>query len=131
MHRLSYSVEFCSPGGGGGRSRNTIQALRALMVAMERDNDGVAPEDLPVGMDFKPAKTVRQLVVALAHVVAEYHGVENGQTALGMHLLSVISQHATRQEPVDPKERILRRMAEKPEIIDELIDRLENDDIVD
>jgi hypothetical protein len=32
------SVEFCSVGGGGGRSRHTIEALRALGEAMERDN---------------------------------------------------------------------------------------------
>lgn len=32
------SVEFCVPGGGGGRSSNTLAALRALMDAMERDN---------------------------------------------------------------------------------------------
>ena len=29
------SVEYCN---SGGRSRHTLQALRALMVAMERDN---------------------------------------------------------------------------------------------
>ncbi len=32
------SVEFCSVGAGGGRSRHTLEALRALFVAMERDN---------------------------------------------------------------------------------------------
>lgn len=32
------SVEFCAPGAGGGRSAHTLAALRALMVAMERDN---------------------------------------------------------------------------------------------
>lgn len=32
------SVEFCSVGGGGGRSRHTIEALRALGEAMKRDN---------------------------------------------------------------------------------------------
>jgi hypothetical protein len=32
------SVEFCSPGGGGGRSPHTIRALRELFLAMERDN---------------------------------------------------------------------------------------------
>lgn len=32
------SVEFCSPGSGGGRSRNTIMALRQLAIAMEKDN---------------------------------------------------------------------------------------------
>ena len=32
------SVEFCAPGAGGGRSTHTLAALRALMVAMEKDN---------------------------------------------------------------------------------------------
>ena len=32
------SVEFCAPGAGGGRSPNTLAALRALMVAIEKDN---------------------------------------------------------------------------------------------
>ncbi len=32
------SVEFCSVGGGGGRSRHTIEALRALGEAMIKDN---------------------------------------------------------------------------------------------
>ena len=32
------SVEFCAPGAGGGRSTHTMAALRALMVAMEKDN---------------------------------------------------------------------------------------------
>jgi len=32
------SVEFCSIGIGGGRSRHTYAALLALMEAMERDN---------------------------------------------------------------------------------------------
>jgi len=33
------SVEFCSPGSGGGRSRHTLKALRDLALAMERDNN--------------------------------------------------------------------------------------------
>jgi hypothetical protein len=32
------SVEFCMPSSGGGRSRHTLLALRALMEAMEKDN---------------------------------------------------------------------------------------------
>ncbi len=36
---LGPSVEFCFPGSGGGRSRHTLQALRALAEAMERDNE--------------------------------------------------------------------------------------------
>jgi hypothetical protein len=32
------SVEFCSVGSGGGRSPNTIRALRELAKAMEQDN---------------------------------------------------------------------------------------------
>ncbi len=32
------SVEFCQPFTGGGRSPNTLKALKALAVAMERDN---------------------------------------------------------------------------------------------
>lgn len=32
------SVEFCTPAGGGGRSRHTLKALRALYEAMEKDN---------------------------------------------------------------------------------------------
>lgn len=33
------SVEFCSPGAGGGRSPNVLSALRALAMAIERDNN--------------------------------------------------------------------------------------------
>jgi len=33
------SVEFCRPGLGGGRSPRTLDALRALMLAMQADND--------------------------------------------------------------------------------------------
>jgi hypothetical protein len=32
------SVEFCTIGTGGGRSPRTLNALRALMAAMEGDN---------------------------------------------------------------------------------------------
>lgn len=32
------SVEFCSVGSGGGRSPRTLEALRALMDAIEADN---------------------------------------------------------------------------------------------
>ena len=32
------SVEFCVPGSGGGRSSHTVQALRDLARAIERDN---------------------------------------------------------------------------------------------
>lgn len=32
------SIEFCTPGAGGGKSSNTRMALIALMVAMEADN---------------------------------------------------------------------------------------------
>jgi hypothetical protein len=38
------SVEFCVPGAGGGRSSHTLAALRALMDAMERDN-----QERPIG----------------------------------------------------------------------------------
>ena len=31
-------IEFCTPGGGGGKSSRTRMALIALMVAMEADN---------------------------------------------------------------------------------------------
>jgi hypothetical protein len=34
----SASIEFCSPGTGGGRSPSTREALIALMVAIEADN---------------------------------------------------------------------------------------------
>jgi len=33
------SVEFCSRGGGGGRSRHTLEAIRALAAAIMRDNE--------------------------------------------------------------------------------------------
>lgn len=36
--KASASVEFCTPGSGGGRSSRTRMALVALMVAMEADN---------------------------------------------------------------------------------------------
>ena len=36
MSRMS--VEFCCPGTGGGRSKHTVDALRALMVAIDLDN---------------------------------------------------------------------------------------------
>jgi hypothetical protein len=39
------SVEFCSPTGGGGRSPNTIMALRTLALAMKHDN--VERDDSP------------------------------------------------------------------------------------
>jgi hypothetical protein len=94
----SYSVEFCSPGGGGGRSRNTIQALRALIVAMERDNDEVAPEDLPVGMDFRSTPDVKDLTMILARTVSDRHGTNNGPTALYWALMATIAKHAIRQE---------------------------------
>ena len=32
------TVEFCSPGSGGGRSPNTLRALRELALAIEKDN---------------------------------------------------------------------------------------------
>jgi hypothetical protein len=32
------SVEFCQPFSGGGRSPHTLEALKDLAVAMERDN---------------------------------------------------------------------------------------------
>jgi hypothetical protein len=32
------SIEFTSPGAGGGRSPKVIQALRALAIAMQEDN---------------------------------------------------------------------------------------------
>jgi hypothetical protein len=100
---ISYSVEFCSPGSGGGRSRNTIQALRALIVAMVRDNDGVAPENLPVGMDFKPSKDVMEATKILAAVVDRDHGVDNGTSALYWGLMATVAKHATRQEPEERK----------------------------
>jgi hypothetical protein len=34
----SASVEFCNPGGGGGRSSRTRKALIELMRAIEADN---------------------------------------------------------------------------------------------
>lgn len=36
--KRSASVEFCTPGLGGGRSSRTRMALIALMVAIEADN---------------------------------------------------------------------------------------------
>ena len=33
------SVEFCSRGAGGGRSRHTLEAVRALADAIRRDNE--------------------------------------------------------------------------------------------
>lgn len=36
--RSTATMEFCSPGAGGGRSSRTRQALIALMVAIEEDN---------------------------------------------------------------------------------------------
>lgn len=33
------SVEFCTPGGGGGQSPHTHKALRELALAMQRDED--------------------------------------------------------------------------------------------
>lgn len=33
------SIEFCSPGSGGGKSPETRKALLALMVAIEKDNE--------------------------------------------------------------------------------------------
>jgi hypothetical protein len=38
------TVEFCSPAGGGGRSRHTLRALRELAAAMELDN-----QERPIG----------------------------------------------------------------------------------
>lgn len=35
-------VEFCAPGAGGGGSRRTWNALRALAAAMKADNDDPA-----------------------------------------------------------------------------------------
>lgn len=35
------SVEFCSVGGGGGKSPHTLRALRELARAIDRDNRGV------------------------------------------------------------------------------------------
>jgi hypothetical protein len=35
----SVAVEFCRPGLGGGRSPQTLDALRALMFAMQSEND--------------------------------------------------------------------------------------------
>lgn len=35
---LGDSAEFCTIGGGGGQSPNTLQALRGLMEAIEKDN---------------------------------------------------------------------------------------------
>ncbi len=40
-------VEFCAPGSGGGRSPATMNALRALILAMENDNkDRPFPTDV-------------------------------------------------------------------------------------
>ena len=39
------SVEFCTPGSGGGKSTRTRQALIALMVAIEADNAENASRD--------------------------------------------------------------------------------------
>jgi hypothetical protein len=35
---VSAEVEFCDPGAGGGRSPETLAALRELAAAIERDN---------------------------------------------------------------------------------------------
>lgn len=39
------TVEFCTPGMGGGKSSKTREALIALMVAMEEDNIAVPSRD--------------------------------------------------------------------------------------
>jgi hypothetical protein len=36
--QMMASIEFCSVGSGGGRSPNTLEALRNLYRAIERDN---------------------------------------------------------------------------------------------
>jgi len=50
------SVEFCVPGGGGGRSPHTLAALHALMEAMERDN-----RERPIGELRAPSAAAVQL----------------------------------------------------------------------
>jgi hypothetical protein len=47
-----------------------------------------------VGSGFRADKTVKQLTMALAKVVDEKHGVNNGARALYWALIHVISQHA-------------------------------------
>ena len=41
----SASVEFCTPGAGGGKSPETREALIALMCAMERDGATDRPRE--------------------------------------------------------------------------------------
>ncbi len=59
------SVEFCQPFTGGGRSPHTLKALKALAVAMERDNTNspiyndqprLTEEDLKRIKDFNEAR---------------------------------------------------------------------------
>lgn len=45
-HEWMHSVEFCSLGGGGGRSKHTRKALVALALAMEQDN-----RENPIALD--------------------------------------------------------------------------------
>lgn len=48
------SVEFCTPGAGGGKSTRTRVALIALMVAMEADNAGDPGRDWWALRGIKP-----------------------------------------------------------------------------
>lgn len=59
------------------------------------------PEDRPIGMDFRPAQSVRDAAWALAQAVDRDHGTNNGKTALYWHLMATVAGHATRQKPED------------------------------
>lgn len=47
-------VEFCTVGSGGGRSPHTLNALRALMEAIKKDN-----ETAPISVDRGDGKMVQ------------------------------------------------------------------------
>lgn len=48
---VTASVEFCQPGSGGGKSPHTLSALKALAIAIKKDNatygDGLAGGSKP------------------------------------------------------------------------------------
>lgn len=47
------SVQFCVPMIGGGKSTHTMEALRALMIAMARDN-----KETPIAGNDKNSETM-------------------------------------------------------------------------
>jgi len=53
------SVEFCTPGAGGGKSPRTREALIALMVAMEAENAADPDRDWWARRNRKPAQGER------------------------------------------------------------------------